>query len=69
MPLKPRRPREARIVCLARVTYSIEEFCDISGLSRASVGRLIDDGSLRVMKLGHRQLILVPPPRGPGARP
>ena len=55
---KPRRPREQRIVPLARATYSIAEFCDMTGLSKTKVVRLIDDGILRTVKLGHRRLIL-----------
>jgi hypothetical protein len=56
---KSRRPRDKRISRLTPVTYSIEEFCDIDGLSGASGCRSIDEGSLCVMKLGHRHLILV----------
>jgi hypothetical protein len=58
---KPRRPREKRILPLTRVTYSIEEFCATSGLSRAEVESAIDDGSLRLIKVGNRRLILAPP--------
>ena len=61
---RPRRPREKRIVPLRRVTYSIAEFCAMTGLSRSEVLRAIDDGSLRVVKLGTRRLILAPEPRG-----
>jgi hypothetical protein len=62
---KPRRPREKRILPLTRVTYSIEEFCAASGLSRAEVECAIDDGSLRLIKVGNRRLILAPQPRLP----
>lgn len=55
---KPRRPREKRIAPLTRATYTIREFCDQTGLSEAAVLRSIDDGSLRVMKIGIRRLIL-----------
>ena len=34
---KPTRPREKPIISLIRVTYSILEYCDITGLSRAAV--------------------------------
>jgi excisionase family DNA binding protein len=61
---RPRRPREKRIVPLRRVTYSIAEFCDMTGQSRPEVLRAIDDGSLRVVKLGTRRLILALEPRG-----
>jgi len=57
---KPRRPREKRIVPLTPVTYSIAEFCDLTGLSKAVVLRSIDDGSLRSVKVGIRRLILAP---------
>lgn len=59
---KPRRPREERIVPLSRVTYSLEEFCEKTGLSRKTVLRSIDEGSLRIVKVGHRQLILARQP-------
>lgn len=61
---KIRRPREKRIVPLARVTYSIAEFCALNGLSREAVLKSIDDGELRIVKLGQRRLILAPRPRG-----
>jgi len=41
---KPRRPREKRIVELTRVTYTIAEFCEMTGLNRAAVLRGIDKG-------------------------
>jgi CRP/FNR family transcriptional regulator, anaerobic regulatory protein len=63
---KPRRPREKRIVPLARAAYTIREFCDKTGLSEEEVLRSIDDGSLRVMKIGIRRLILARQPRTPG---
>ena len=48
-----------------RVTYSIPEYCDITGLSRAAVLRLMDEGSLHTITLGTRRLILMrqPPQR------
>jgi len=49
---KPRRPREKRIVPLARAAYTIKEFCDKTGLSEEEVLRSIDDGSLRIVKIG-----------------
>ena len=58
---KPRRPREKRFVPLTRATYTIREFCDKTGLSEAAVLRSIDDGSLRVVKIGIRRLILAQP--------
>jgi excisionase family DNA binding protein len=57
---KPRRPREKRIVELPRVTYTIAEFCEITGMGRATLLRSIDDGSLRTVKVGTRRLILAP---------
>jgi excisionase family DNA binding protein len=54
---KPRRPREKRIVELTRVTYTIAEFCEMTGLNRAAVLRGIDKGSLRVVKVGTRRWI------------
>jgi CRP/FNR family transcriptional regulator, anaerobic regulatory protein len=63
---KPRRPREKPIVPLARAAYTIREFCDKTGLSEEEVLRSIDDGSLRVMKIGIRRLILARQPRTPG---
>ena len=36
----------------------------MTGLSRSEVLRAIDDGSLCVVKLGTRRLILAPEPRG-----
>jgi excisionase family DNA binding protein len=56
---KPRRPREKRIVPVPRTAYSIAEYCEVAGLSRAKVLSLIDDGSLRIVKLGRRRLILL----------
>jgi excisionase family DNA binding protein len=62
---KPRRPRERCIYPLSRVTYSVPEYCDITGLTREAVLRLMDDGSLPSVKIGIRRLILSrqPPPR------
>lgn len=62
---RPRRPREKRIVPLSRATYTIREFCDKTGLSEAAVLRSMDDGSLRVVKIGIRRLILAQQPRTP----
>lgn len=59
---KPRRPREKRIAPLTPVTYSISEFCDVTGLSRAAVLRSMDDGTLRTVKIGNRRLILAQQP-------
>jgi hypothetical protein len=68
---KPRRPREKRIIPLKRVTYSISEFCDMTGLSRVAVLRSMDDGTLRTVKIGKRRLILAQQPHTPrtGTRP
>jgi hypothetical protein len=55
---KPRRPREKRIVPLTRATDSIAEFCEKTGQTGATVLRLMGDGTLRIVKLGHRRLIL-----------
>jgi hypothetical protein len=57
---KPHLPREKRIVPLTRVTCSIAEFCDITGMGKAAVLRPVDDGSLRIVKIGTRRLILAP---------
>jgi hypothetical protein len=64
---RPRRPREKRVVPLARATYSIAEFCDMTGLSRAAVLLSMDDGSLRNVKVGNRKLILARPANMQGA--
>ena len=68
---KPRRPRERCIYPLTRVTYSVPEYCDITGLSQASVLRLMDDGSLATVKIGIRRLVLIrePLPRGRKPKP
>jgi hypothetical protein len=63
---KARRPREKRIAPLERVTYSIAEYCEMSGLSKAMVLSFIDDGTLRIVRLGQRRLILARQPRGNG---
>jgi excisionase family DNA binding protein len=60
---RPRRPREKRVVPATRFSYSIAEFCAITGLSRAAVFRSIEDGSLRAIKVGSRRLILARQPR------
>jgi hypothetical protein len=49
---KPRRPGEKRTMPLRRVTYSISEFRDMTGLSAVAVLRSIDDGTLRTVKIG-----------------
>ena len=59
---KPRRPREKRIVELKPVTYTIGEFSEMTGISRVTVLRLINSGSLRVVRLGNRRLILATKP-------
>jgi len=56
---KPRRPRERCIYPLSRVTYSVPEYCDITGLTRKVVLRLMDEGSLPSVKIGIRRLILM----------
>jgi excisionase family DNA binding protein len=53
---KPRRPREKRIVELTRVTYTIAEFCEMTGIGRATLLRSIEDGSLRTVRVGTRRL-------------
>lgn len=63
---RPRRPREKRHVAPTRATYSIAEFCDMTGLSKAAVLLSMDDGSLRNVKVGHRRLILARPTQMPG---
>jgi hypothetical protein len=65
---KPRHPREDRIVELTRVTFTIAEFCEMTGLNRAAVLRDVDRGSLRVVKVGARRLILAPQVTRPGMR-
>jgi excisionase family DNA binding protein len=62
---KPSRPRETRVVELSRTTYTIAEFCEMTGLSRAVVLRSIDNGSLRAVKVGSRRLILAGQASGP----
>ena len=59
---KPRRPRERCTYPLSRVTYSVPAYCDITGLSRAAVLRMMDDGCLATVKIGHRRLILMREP-------
>jgi hypothetical protein len=54
---KPRRPRDPGEP-LPPVTFSVAKFCAMTGLSRATVKRQIDDGILRTVKLGLRRLIL-----------
>jgi excisionase family DNA binding protein len=61
MLFKPCRPRDKRIAP-ARSTYSIEEFCEKTGQTRAVVLRLINDGTLRTVRLGYRRLILTKMP-------
>jgi hypothetical protein len=55
---KPHRVREKRVRPPTRVTYSIAEYCEMNGLSREAVARSIDDGLLRVVKIGHRRLVI-----------
>ena len=64
---KPRRPREKRIACLTRVTYSIAEYCAITGIGRAAVLCSMDNGSLHIIKIGNRRRILAPTPRARSA--
>ncbi len=66
---KPRRPREKRIIPLGRATYSIAEFCDMTGLSRVAVLRSMDDGALHTVKIGNRRLILAQQPHMPSTWP
>ena len=54
---KPRRPR-VHSEPLSPVTFSVAEYCAMTGLSRATVTRLMDDGILRTVKVGFRRLIL-----------
>ena len=58
---RPRRPRDKRIAP-ARARRSIEEFCEKTGQTKAEVLRLIDDGTLRTVRLGYRRLILTKMP-------
>jgi excisionase family DNA binding protein len=55
---KPRRPHEKRIAKLTRVTYTIAEFCEMTGIGRATLLRSIEDGSLLTVRFGTRRLIL-----------
>lgn len=41
----------------ARLSYSIDEFCQATGMSRTSVYAAIGDGSLASIKHGKRRLI------------
>jgi hypothetical protein len=68
---KPRRPRERCIYPLTRVTYSVPQYSDITGLGLEAVLRSMDDGSLSTVKIGHRRLILMrePIPRGRMSKP
>jgi hypothetical protein len=50
---KPRRPRDHNEP-LSPVTFSVAEYCVISGLNTAAVTRLMDDGILRTAKVGFR---------------
>jgi len=59
---KPRRPRERCIYPLTRITYSVSKYCDITGLSRETVLRLMEDGSLATVKIGFRRLVLMREP-------
>jgi hypothetical protein len=62
---KPRRPREQRKMPLTRVTCSIAEFCDLTGLSETAVARSMKDGPLLTVRIGHRRLIPAQQPRIP----
>jgi len=62
---KPRRLREERVVPLTRATYTIAEYCVLTGLRRAAVLRSIDDGTLHMVKIGHRRFILARSPHKP----
>jgi excisionase family DNA binding protein len=42
-----------------RLVYSIREAAEASGLSRATLYRLISDGRLKTVKIGARRLIPV----------
>lgn len=66
---RPRRRREQRIIPLTRVTYSIAEFCDLTGLSQAAVLRSTDDGTLRTVRIGNRRPFLAQQPRTPRIGP
>ena len=43
-----------------RASFSIEEVCKITGLSRATVYKSISAGELKIRKLGRRTLVLAP---------
>jgi excisionase family DNA binding protein len=43
-----------------RASFSIEEVCKITGLSRATVYKSIAAGELKTRKLGRRTLVLAP---------
>ena len=58
---KPRRPRDTSVP-LPPVTFSVAKFCKLTGLSRTTVKRQMDDGTLRTVKLGLRRLILAKTP-------
>ena len=58
---KPLRPRDKRIAP-ARATFSIGEFCEKTGQTRAVVLRLINDGTLRTVRIGYRRLVLTKMP-------
>jgi hypothetical protein len=59
---KPRRPREPKEP-LSPVTFSVAQYCTMTGLSRAIVTHQIDDGILHTVKLGLRLVILAKKPK------
>jgi len=48
----PKQPQN-----IERLTYSIREACTALGISRSKCFSLINDGSLKVLKLGARTLV------------
>lgn len=45
------------VIPIERMALSIEEFVACTGISRATVYRRFDDGSLKAIKFGKRRLI------------
>jgi len=50
-------PREKRPAPLTRATYSIAEYCDMTGQSKAAVLRSMNDGTLPTSNIGNRRFI------------
>jgi excisionase family DNA binding protein len=40
-----------------RVTFSVDDVCEVTGLSRSTINKALRDGALPRLKCGHRTLI------------